>query len=119
MDQAVGFRKKQGKEKDILSKKEKINFLSFLAKPHPVGNLSAFTQLLLKIKFPSLVYTIFVYIFWDPEKTKINLKKHVIRFSDAEIILSDPNALTRDTWGIAAACTGYFCYNPAGIPPEP
>ena len=33
---------------------------------------------------------------WDPEKAESNLKKHGIRFSDAETILSDPNALTRE-----------------------
>ena len=32
----------------------------------------------------------------DHEKAKNNLKKHGIRFSDAGIILSDPNALTRE-----------------------
>ena len=42
------------------------------------------------------VYTILVDIVWDPEKAKINLKKHGIHFSDAEIILSDSNALTRE-----------------------
>jgi hypothetical protein len=34
-------------------------------------------------------------IIWDPEKASTNLKKHGIRFSDAEIVLFDPNALTR------------------------
>ena len=33
-------------------------------------------------------------VVWDPEKAKSNLKKHGIRFSDAEIVLSDSNALT-------------------------
>ena len=42
------------------------------------------------------VYTIYVDVNWDPEKARSNLDKHGIRFSDAEIILSDPNALTRE-----------------------
>ena len=33
---------------------------------------------------------------WDPEKAKSNVKKHGIRFSDAEMVLFDPNALTRE-----------------------
>jgi uncharacterized DUF497 family protein len=35
-------------------------------------------------------------IVWDPEKARSNLKKHGVRFSDAELVLSDPNALTRE-----------------------
>jgi hypothetical protein len=35
-------------------------------------------------------------IVWDPEKARINMKRHGIRFSDAEIVLCDPNALTRE-----------------------
>ncbi len=42
------------------------------------------------------VYTILMDVVWDPEKARINLKKHGIHFPDAEIILSDPNALTRE-----------------------
>ncbi len=42
------------------------------------------------------VYTILMDIVWDPEKARINLKKHGICFSDAEIILSDPSALTKE-----------------------
>lgn len=42
------------------------------------------------------VYTNYVNVVWDPEKAKSNLKKHGIHFSDAEMILSDPNALTRE-----------------------
>ena len=42
------------------------------------------------------VYTILVDVVWDPEKAETNLRKHNIRFSDAEIILSDPSALTRE-----------------------
>jgi uncharacterized DUF497 family protein len=42
------------------------------------------------------VYIINTDIVWDPEKAKINMKQHGIRFSDAEIVLFDPNALTRE-----------------------
>jgi uncharacterized protein len=31
---------------------------------------------------------------WDPNKATSNLKKHGIRFSDAEMVLSDPTALS-------------------------
>ena len=31
---------------------------------------------------------------WDPSKADTNLKKHNIRFSDAETVLYDPMALT-------------------------
>jgi uncharacterized DUF497 family protein len=30
---------------------------------------------------------------WDPNKAKINLRKHGIRFSDAEMVLFDPSAI--------------------------
>ena len=33
---------------------------------------------------------------WDPEKAKSNFQKHKIRFSDAESVLFDPLALTRE-----------------------
>ena len=35
-------------------------------------------------------------IFWDPEKARINLKQQGIRFADAEMVLFDPSALTRE-----------------------
>ena len=35
-------------------------------------------------------------ITWDPNKAQRNLKKHGIRFSDAEIVLYDPFAMTLD-----------------------
>jgi uncharacterized DUF497 family protein len=41
-------------------------------------------------------YTNYLDVLWDPEKAKVNLKKHGVRFSDAETVLFDPNALTRD-----------------------
>ena len=33
---------------------------------------------------------------WDPQKAASNLSKHGVRFSDAEAVLSDPDALTRE-----------------------
>ena len=33
-------------------------------------------------------------ITWDPKKAEINFKKHNVRFSDAELVLYDPFALT-------------------------
>lgn len=35
-------------------------------------------------------------VVWDPEKARENLKKHGVRFSDAETVLFDPSALTRE-----------------------
>jgi len=35
-------------------------------------------------------------VLWGPEKARVNLKKHGVRFSDAETVLFDPNALTRE-----------------------
>lgn len=35
-------------------------------------------------------------VIWDPEKAKTNLRKHRIRFSDAEPVFFDPMALTRE-----------------------
>ena len=31
---------------------------------------------------------------WDPHKAVINLQKHGVKFSDAEAVLFDPNALS-------------------------
>ncbi len=31
---------------------------------------------------------------WDPEKAWANLEKHGVKFSDAEVALFDPNAIT-------------------------
>ena len=33
---------------------------------------------------------------WDPEKAQANFRKHGVRFSDAEAVLLDPNAISRD-----------------------
>ncbi len=33
---------------------------------------------------------------WDPERASVNFKKHGVRFSDAEIVLFDPSARTRE-----------------------
>ena len=35
-------------------------------------------------------------VVWDPEKARLNLKKHGVRFSDAEMVFFDPHALTRE-----------------------
>jgi uncharacterized DUF497 family protein len=35
-------------------------------------------------------------ITWDPMKARANLAKHGVRFSDAESVLFDPGALTRE-----------------------
>lgn len=35
-------------------------------------------------------------VIWDPEKAKINLRKHKVRFADAEPVFYDPMALTRE-----------------------
>jgi uncharacterized DUF497 family protein len=35
-------------------------------------------------------------IIWDPEKAIANFLKHGVRFSDAESVLFDPMALTRE-----------------------
>ena len=35
-------------------------------------------------------------IVWDPAKAEANLGRHGIRFSDAEGVLFDPNALTEE-----------------------
>lgn len=35
-------------------------------------------------------------IIWDPKKAKSNLRKHKVGFSDAESVLFDPMALTRE-----------------------
>ena len=35
-------------------------------------------------------------VIWDPSKARANLRRHGIRFSDAEGVLYDPMALTRE-----------------------
>ena len=40
------------------------------------------------------MYIIYMQIIWDPNKAEINFKKHKIRFSDAEMVLYDPFAMT-------------------------
>jgi len=37
--------------------------------------------------------------YWDPDKAKANLEKHGIRFSDAELVLYDPYAVTVEDSG--------------------
>jgi hypothetical protein len=33
---------------------------------------------------------------WDPDKARINLRRHRVDFSDATTVFEDPRALTRD-----------------------
>jgi uncharacterized protein len=40
-------------------------------------------------------------ITWDPKKAEINFKKHGIRFSDAEMVLYDPFAMTLEEHVVA------------------
>ena len=40
------------------------------------------------------MYVYSMQITWDPRKAAINSKKHRIRFSDAEMVLYDPFAMT-------------------------
>ena len=40
------------------------------------------------------MYIVHMQITWDPNKAEINFKKHKIRFSDAEMVLYDPLAMT-------------------------
>lgn len=40
-------------------------------------------------------------ITWDPDKAEINFKKHKIRFSDAEMVLYDPFAMTLEEHVVA------------------
>ena len=42
------------------------------------------------------VYDSGMRVVWDPRKGSSNRRKHGIRFSDAEMVLFDPNALTRE-----------------------
>jgi len=39
---------------------------------------------------------------WDPKKAESNFKKHKIRFSDAEMVLYDPFAMTLEEQVVAA-----------------
>ncbi len=40
-------------------------------------------------------------ITWDPKKAEINFKKHGIRFSDGEMVLYDPFAMTLEEHVVA------------------
>jgi hypothetical protein len=42
------------------------------------------------------MYIYLMKILWDPEKADLNYRKHKVRFSDAEPVLFDPMALTRE-----------------------
>jgi uncharacterized DUF497 family protein len=37
-----------------------------------------------------------VSVTWDPKKAQANLRKHGVRFSDAEAVLLDPQAINLD-----------------------
>jgi len=41
-----------------------------------------------------MYYDFIMRITWDPKKAEIDFKKHNVRFSDAELVLYDPFALT-------------------------
>jgi len=43
-----------------------------------------------------------MHVTWDPNKAEINFKKHKIRFSDAEMVLYDPFAMTLEEHDVAA-----------------
>ena len=40
------------------------------------------------------MYNFTMNVIWDPEKAETNLNKHKIHFSDAEVALYDPFAVT-------------------------
>ena len=42
-----------------------------------------------------------MHVTWAPDKAEINFKKHKIRFSDAEMVLYDPFALTLEEHVVA------------------
>lgn len=56
----------------------------------------------------SLTYTYIICILpvmnitWDPNKAKVNFKKHGVRFSDAEMVLYDSFALTLEEHIVAS-----------------
>ena len=41
-------------------------------------------------------YNTYMDVEWNPEKARLNLKKHGIRLSDAEAVLFDPLAITEE-----------------------
>ena len=41
-------------------------------------------------------YNAYVTASWDPRKAQANIRKHGVRFADAEAVLLDPNAITCD-----------------------
>lgn len=40
------------------------------------------------------MHSVCMWVTWDPEKARQNLRKHGVRFSDAEPVLFDVNAVT-------------------------
>lgn len=54
-------------------------------------------------------YNICIEIEWDPNKAAINREKHGVRFSDAEAVLFDPNALSMEDETAEGFCEMLFC----------
>ena len=54
------------------------------------------------------VYIDHVDVVWDSEKARTNLNKYGVRFSDAEMVLFDPNALTREDTDAEGTCRRGF-----------
>ena len=42
------------------------------------------------------MYNVCIVIFWDPQKARSNHQKHGVRFSDAELVLYDPQGITTE-----------------------
>ena len=42
-----------------------------------------------------------MHVTWDPNKAEINFKRHGVRFSDADAVLSDPLAMTLEEHVVA------------------
>ena len=47
------------------------------------------------------MHSIDMRISWDPKKAETNLRKHNVRFSDAESVLFDPLALTLEEQSVS------------------
>src|SRR5579885_2445940 len=48
---------------------------------------------------PSCMHHVCMRAVWDPDKAKANMEKHGVRFSDAELVLYDPFAVTVEDSG--------------------
>jgi hypothetical protein len=74
-------------------------------------------------------YALLVYYGAGSPSTKIvrsilSRKNYILSMSKNTTLAKIPpvihkSAPSGETWGIAAACTGHFLYNPVGIPLEP